>query len=90
MSIADSAIVTTKSVYGTNGTWLIDPDGFTISGNGDMTGGALTNALKNGNVTIASTSGSSTDGTSRSMTPSPGLPMPLPLMLPITSTSITR
>ena len=29
------------------------PDGFSISGNGDMTGGALTNALKNGNVTIA-------------------------------------
>ena len=65
VSIADSAIVTTKSAYGTNGTWLLDPDGFTIgltSADGDMTATALNTALTSGNVTIASTSGSGTDG----------------------------
>ncbi|GFE62025.1 filamentous hemagglutinin N-terminal domain-containing protein [Geobacter sp. AOG2] len=62
VKIADSATITTKSATGANGTWLIDPDGFTVGVNGDMTATALTNALANGNVTIASTSGTGTDG----------------------------
>ena len=66
VSVADTALITTKSAYGKNGTWLIDSDGFTIGTiagvDGDMTGTALTNALTNGNVTIASTIGSRTDG----------------------------
>ena len=63
VKIADSAVITTKSAYGKNGTWPIDPDGFTIGRqDGDMTGTALSNALTSGNVTIASTSGSGTDG----------------------------
>ena len=63
VSIADSAIITTAAPYGKAGTWVIDPDGFTISPqNGDMTGTALSNALNSGNVTIASTSGSGSDG----------------------------
>ncbi|QEM68596.1 filamentous hemagglutinin N-terminal domain-containing protein [Geobacter sp. FeAm09] len=65
VKIADSATITTKSAMGKNGTWLIDPDGFTVgttSADGDMTATALTNALANGNVTISSTSGTGTDG----------------------------
>ncbi len=62
VTIADSAVITTKSAYGNNGTWVIDPDGFTIGLGADMTGTALSNALAGGNVTIASTSGSGTDG----------------------------
>ena len=44
---------------------MIDPDGFTIADqrvDGDMTGTALSTALGSGNVTIASTSGSGSDG----------------------------
>jgi filamentous hemagglutinin family protein len=65
VKVADTAIVTTASADGQNGTWLIDPDGFTIgtnSADGDMTGTALASALTRGNVTIASTSGSGSDG----------------------------
>ena len=62
VKIADSALVTTKSAYGRAGSWLIDPDGFTIGINGDMTGTALTTALANGSIVIASTNGSGTDG----------------------------
>jgi len=62
VKIADSAVITTKSVNGKNGTWLINSDGFTIGTDGDMTGTALTNALALGNVNIASTSGNGSDG----------------------------
>ncbi len=63
VKVADSAVITTAAAYGKAGTWVIDPDGFTISVlNGDMSGTALSNALNSGNVTIASTSGSGTDG----------------------------
>ncbi len=62
VNIADSAVITTAAPYGKAGTWVIDPDGFTIGLGADMTGTALSNALAGGNVTIASTSGSGTDG----------------------------
>src|SRR6516165_161604 len=62
VNIADSVVITTKASGGENGTWLIDPDGFTIAANGDMTGATLTSQLANGNVTIQSKSGSGTDG----------------------------
>ncbi|WP_241911846.1 filamentous hemagglutinin N-terminal domain-containing protein [Telmatospirillum siberiense] len=62
VKIADSAVVTTKAATGKTGTWLIDPDGFTIGTGGDMTGTALTNALVNNSMTISSTSGSGSDG----------------------------
>jgi len=62
VKIADNAVITTKSVNGKNGNWLIDPDGFTIGVNGDITGADLTKALALGNVNIASTSGKGTDG----------------------------
>jgi filamentous hemagglutinin family protein len=64
VNIADSAVITTKAADGQSGTWLIDPDGFTIAASGgDMTGAALSNQLNNnGDVIIASTSGQGTDG----------------------------
>ncbi len=62
VKVADTAAVTTRSAYGTNGTWLIDPDGYTIGVGGDMTGAALTAALTGGNVSISSTRGSGSDG----------------------------
>ena len=62
VTIADSAVITTEAAYGKTGTWVIDPDGFTIGLGADMTGTALSNALAGGNVTIASTSGSGSDG----------------------------
>jgi filamentous hemagglutinin family protein len=62
VKVADSATITTLAPSGTSGTWLIDPDGFTVGANGDMTGAALGAALNQGSVTIASTSGSGSDG----------------------------
>jgi filamentous hemagglutinin family protein len=63
VEIANSAKVTTAAAMGLNGTWLIDPDGFTVAASGgDMTGTALTSALAGTNVDIASTSGGGSDG----------------------------
>lgn len=62
VKVADSAVVTTKAANGTTGSWLIDPDGFTISASGDMTGARLSSLLGNSNITISSTIGNGTDG----------------------------
>ena len=56
VKIADGAVVTTKAASGQNGTWLIDPNGFTIGYQGDITGSQLSAELASNNVTIASTS----------------------------------
>jgi filamentous hemagglutinin family protein len=62
--VADSAIITTKASSGKSGTWLIDPDGYTIAASGgDTTGAALSARLaSNGTVIIASTDGQGTGG----------------------------
>ncbi|HEX8988970.1 MAG TPA: filamentous hemagglutinin N-terminal domain-containing protein [Rhodocyclaceae bacterium] len=58
LKIADDAFITTKAANGSNGTWLIDPDDFTIAASGgSITGSALSNALLTNNVTIQTTSG---------------------------------
>jgi filamentous hemagglutinin family protein len=62
VQVADSARVTTLAPQGNVGTWLIDPDGFTIAADGDMTGAAVGTALAGGNFSIASTGGSGSDG----------------------------
>jgi hypothetical protein len=63
VKITDTAKITTAAAMGLNGTWSIDPDGFTIaSSGGDMTGTTLTAALANGDVNIQSTSGGGSDG----------------------------
>lgn len=63
VTIADSTRVTTLAANGESGTWLIDPDGFTIAAaGGDMTGAAVSTALAGGNLSILSTNGSGADG----------------------------
>ncbi|MGJ4942740.1 beta strand repeat-containing protein [Bradyrhizobium sp. HKCCYLS1011] len=63
VKIADSAVITTKPANGNNGTWTIDPDGFTIAASGgDISGATLSSNLTSTNVTLASTSGSGSDG----------------------------
>ncbi|WP_170959072.1 filamentous hemagglutinin N-terminal domain-containing protein [Magnetospirillum sp. 15-1] len=64
VKIADSAVITTLAATGKGGTWLIDPDGYTIAASGgDITGAALKARLaSNGTVTIASTNGSGSGG----------------------------
>jgi hypothetical protein len=61
VTIADDAVVTTKAASGESGTWLIDPDGFTI-GFGGMSGFLLGALLDNTNITLESTSGHGADG----------------------------
>ncbi len=46
--------ISTQAASGVSGTWLIDPNDFTISATGgNMTGATLSNQLANGSVTIA-------------------------------------
>ncbi|MGB4558828.1 MAG: YDG domain-containing protein, partial [Burkholderiaceae bacterium] len=60
VTIEDQASVTTAAAAGLAGTWLIDPVDFNIaSSGGNMTGADLSRALGTGNVTIASTTGTS-------------------------------
>lgn len=68
VSIADSAVVTTKAAIGKSGTWLIDPTNFTIAlGNGGQTtssigASTLASLLANGNISIATSSAGSEAG----------------------------
>lgn len=53
VNVRDTAKVTTKAPRGKAGTWLIDPDDYTIAtSGGNMTGAALSAALQGGNVQI--------------------------------------
>ena len=59
VKVADSATVTTRAGNGTTGTWLIDPNDFTIAAaGGDMTGAAVSTALQNTDFQIQSVRGS--------------------------------
>jgi filamentous hemagglutinin family protein len=53
VKVADSARVTTLASAGNTGTWLIDPNDFTISATGDMTAAAVETALSGGNFAIS-------------------------------------
>ncbi|WP_338634145.1 Heme/hemopexin-binding protein precursor [Sporomusa ovata DSM 2662] len=59
LKVADTANVTTLAANGRGGTWLLDPNNFTIAASGgDITGAQVTSALaSNGTVTILSSSG---------------------------------
>ncbi|MDE3038551.1 MAG: hypothetical protein KGJ21_08910, partial [Pseudomonadota bacterium] len=58
LHIGDQATVDTSAAGGSAGTWLLDPQDFTIAASGgDMTGATLTTNLGSGNVTILSSSG---------------------------------
>ncbi|WP_158543218.1 YDG domain-containing protein [Dyella psychrodurans] len=59
VKIANTAKVTTAALLGLSGTWLIDPNDFTIApSGGDITGAALSTELGGGNVVIQSSAGS--------------------------------
>jgi filamentous hemagglutinin family protein len=56
--VADGARVTTRALSGRTGSWLIDPQDFTVAASGgDMTGATLTTGLANNNVQIQSSQG---------------------------------
>jgi filamentous hemagglutinin family protein len=58
VKIEDSARITTYAPYGKTGTWLIDPQDYTIAASGgDITGSQLSANLNSNNVTILSSSG---------------------------------
>ena len=58
VKVADSAVVTTAAPAGHYGTWLIDPQDYTVAPNGgDMTGTLLSTDLGTSNVTLQSSSG---------------------------------
>jgi filamentous hemagglutinin family protein len=58
VAVADSARITTASAKGRSGTWLIDPNDYTVAASGgDITVTALGSSLNIGNVTIQSASG---------------------------------
>ena len=58
VNVAESARITTTALEGATGTWLIDPQDYTIAAEGgDITGAALTSNLANTNVVIESSAG---------------------------------
>ncbi|WP_321347433.1 YDG domain-containing protein [Halopseudomonas oceani] len=62
VTIADSTQITTQAEHGDTGTWLIDPNDFTIAASGgDITGATLSNQLASTDVEIQSVNGA-TDG----------------------------
>ncbi len=58
LNVADSARVSTLAEGGQSGTWLLDPNDFTIAASGgDITGATLSTNLAGGNVAISSNDG---------------------------------
>ena len=54
VKVADSARITTRAESGKTGSWLIDPNDFTIAASGgNITGAALSGQLGSSNVTIS-------------------------------------
>ncbi|UJJ30659.1 YDG domain-containing protein [Halopseudomonas maritima] len=62
VTIADSTQITTQAEHGETGTWLIDPNDFTVAASdGDITGATLSSQLASTSVEIQSVNGA-TDG----------------------------
>lgn len=53
LKIADSAIITTQSAQGKTGTWLIDPQDFTIAAGQDIAGATLSSNLVTNSIVIS-------------------------------------
>ena len=63
ISIGDTARVTTLAVDGSNGTWQIDSNDFTIAAlDGAISGATLSANLANGNVSILNSNGANSEG----------------------------
>ncbi|MFT7724829.1 MAG: filamentous hemagglutinin N-terminal domain-containing protein [Roseateles sp.] len=57
VKVADSAHITTAAPQGKTGTWLIDPQDYTIASGGDISGATLSAQLNNNHVGIQSING---------------------------------
>jgi trimeric autotransporter adhesin len=58
VKIADTAQITTLAANGKTGTWLVDPQDYTVAlSGGDQTGAQLSTSLATTNVTLQSSSG---------------------------------
>lgn len=63
VSVAEGTVVTTKATIGKTGTWLIDPNDFTIAASGgDMNAATVASHLSNTNFEIATTALGTTGG----------------------------
>lgn len=63
VQIADEAQMDMRASSGRNGSWLIDPEDFTIAASGgDETGAHLTQVLSSGNISVVSSRGKSSPG----------------------------
>ena len=61
LTIADTANISTLAANGLTGSWLLDPNDFTIAASGgDITGTALSGDLANNSITIQTSSGTTT------------------------------
>ena len=55
--VAEKSVVTTRSAQGKSGTWLIDPNDFTVAAGADISGAALSSSLETTSVTLLSSAG---------------------------------
>ncbi|MCO5977734.1 GLUG motif-containing protein [Ideonella oryzae] len=62
VQIADGALISTRAAQGATGHWTIDPDGFTVGADGDISATTLSGLLASNNITLESTGGHGTDG----------------------------
>ncbi|MDB5495653.1 MAG: putative heme-hemopexin-binding/utilization protein, partial [Phenylobacterium sp.] len=60
VNIADNARITTLAPSGVTGTWLVDPQDFTIAAGGNISGATLSALLVTNSVTISTTTGADT------------------------------
>ena len=59
VNVGNTAKITTAALLGLSGTWLIDPNDFTIApSGGDISGATLSTELSGGNIVIQSSAGS--------------------------------
>lgn len=63
VAIAEDVRITTDAVAGRTGTWLIDPNDYTIAATGgDITGAGISALLADNNIVIRSVDGANADG----------------------------
>jgi filamentous hemagglutinin family protein len=63
LKIIEGVIVNTTATKGNTGTWLLDPDGLTVSADGDISGTQISSSLATTNFSIESNNQLATGGT---------------------------